>query len=729
MGVVQFYTASLIAGLLYAASAASTHANETSQPAVKTIIFSGSQYYPPLEWTTEDGSAQGFISDLERAMADVTDHQADIQLMQWNAALQAVLTGDADAVPLIASERRSAQFDFTQPFFYVAHAIFARNDGPQFTSLEQLANRRVAVARGAYAEDQFVATDYNVELVFARDELNCLEVVTQRLADACVEVATTSRALIEHYDLPLQLTSPPFWPQPYAFGVRKGNTELLDLLNSQLAHLVVTGKYQQLSERWASELEWQQPSLLEQVKDLAWLISALLVATLAVASWGWLLRREVQAKTAELSDELKISKNLQQQVAYAATHDDLTGLLNRKAFFDIINNQLPLDAQQRLTIVVVKIANIDSIITTFGYTSAVNTVKHFAQRLQRVQSATHAHFGSGLFGVITSEPLSIALLVEQLATSQDISWNDIEPSPVYGVASLTQSDSEQIDAAELVRHALTALAHARKRRIPFFEYTQRIEPNAEQLQLLDEFHKVGCKQFVLHYQQQLSLNSDGRHHIEALIRWQHPSLGLISPNRFIPMLEKSGGIRKVTRWVILEAVKKLVWFQRLGIEVVISVNITSHDLVDDFFVPFVRDDIPESLRDHLIFEVTERELFDNPDKARSAMLELSSMGIRCSVDDFGTGYSTLSYLHDLAVDEVKLDRLFVSQICHNERSFKIVKSTIELAHELGLTVVAEGVEDDATMARLAELNCDRIQGFLIAKPVPEETLDIVVTRN
>lgn len=260
--------------------------------------------------------------------------------------------------------------------------------------------------------------------------------------------------------------------------------------------------------------------------------------------------------------------------------------------------------------------------------------------------------------------------------------------------------------------------YAERKRILVADYNPDIEPDSRNLKLLSDFYKVGCDQFVLHYQPQIDVQTGTITNVEALIRWQHPTLGMVSPYLFIPLLEESGNINKVTRWVISEVIRFINNHKSQTDNIKFSVNITTRDLVDDSFIEFVREVVEDLETNSLIFEITESELLEEKDKAKWVMLELESMGISCAADDFGSGYSSLSYLNDLSVDEVKLDRSFIASLHKNDRTLKIVSSTIELAHALGLVVVAEGVEDLKTYQVLSDLKCDRIQGYLISKPVP-----------
>jgi len=251
-----------------------------------------------------------------------------------------------------------------------------------------------------------------------------------------------------------------------------------------------------------------------------------------------------------------------------------------------------------------------------------------------------------------------------------------------------------------------------------------IEPNNINLRLVSDFQRVECSQLVLHYQPQFSLSSQRITHVEALIRWQHPELGLLPPLQFIPILEESGGIEKVTRWVVSETVRLL---QKTEASFSISLNITTRDLVNDDFCAFVQRQMRELDASRLVFEVTETGIFEDSGRAQQNIKALHALGIQFAVDDFGTGYSSLSYLNEIAFQEVKIDRSFVSKLLTTNRAKAIVRSTVQLAKELGLNVVAEGVEDKATLDSLASFGVDRIQGYYIAKPMPEEQLSAYIS--
>ncbi|ACV27594.1 EAL domain-containing protein [Kangiella koreensis] len=686
-----------------------------------SIIFVGSEYYPPFESLSADKQPEGFITDIQYAMSKADGTNVEVKLMRWEDALQEVQNGRADAVALIASKERSEHYDFTEPFYYVAHGLFIHTNTKEVDSLEDMQGQKVAVVKGAYAKSNIENANYDVELVLADSELECLELVSAKEVYACVEVIITTKRLTEKYELNVKLAGPPFWPRPYAFGVKKGNTKLQEELQNQLAQIIVDGTYSDIYKKWDSQIEWKPQSFWKSFGQLSWLMGFLLVILTVVFVLNTLLRRKVMHKTKQLERELKSSRDLQKKFVFNATHDSTTKLLNRKALFELLDEKIKYSFihHDELFVIAIRITNVVSIISVFGYRKAIDIVVSVAKKLSKFDQALSAHFGDGVFIVSTKNQSDVDSIIQVLGDHSDLDSNQIYPVPVIGVFEFGGSpDGNLPRSSELVRKAITAMNYAERKRILVADYNPDIEPDRRNLQLLSDFYKVGCDQFVLHYQAQIDVDLEIITHVEALIRWMHPTLGLVSPYLFIPLLEESGNINKVTRWVIQEVIRFINGHKPQTDNIKFSVNITTRDLIDDSFIEFVRKAVKDLETNSLIFEVTESELLEEKDKAKWVMLELESLGISCAADDFGTGYSSLSYLNELSINEVKLDRSFIASLHKSDRAYKIVSSTIELAHALGLVVVAEGVEDRETYQVLSDLECDRIQGYLISKPVP-----------
>jgi EAL domain-containing protein (putative c-di-GMP-specific phosphodiesterase class I) len=245
------------------------------------------------------------------------------------------------------------------------------------------------------------------------------------------------------------------------------------------------------------------------------------------------------------------------------------------------------------------------------------------------------------------------------------------------------------------------------------------------LSLLGELRQaVEGRQLRLYYQPKVSLTSGNVSAVEALVRWIHPERGMVSPAEFIPFAEHTGYIKVLTRWVLEEAVRQCAEWLSTGMRLEISVNISARDLMSRELPDLVRGllftyRVPPTL---LCLEITESGFMEDPVFARTVLEQLSGLGIKLSIDDYGTGYSSLSYIMQLPVQELKIDRSFIASMVANADISTIVRSTIELGHNLGLKVVAEGVESIEDWNLLARLGCDDAQGFYMSPPIDAEAL-------
>jgi EAL domain-containing protein (putative c-di-GMP-specific phosphodiesterase class I) len=243
----------------------------------------------------------------------------------------------------------------------------------------------------------------------------------------------------------------------------------------------------------------------------------------------------------------------------------------------------------------------------------------------------------------------------------------------------------------------------------------------EHLSLLSDLRRaVAEDELVLHFQPKLDLRRNQIVGVEALVRWQHPERGLLPPSEFLPFAEQTGTITHLTSWVAENTLRQCGEWRAAGLSLHVSLNVSSRDLLER--------DLPDRLgaaaRQHgvppacVVIEVTESALMEDPQRAQQTLLELKQQRFRIAIDDYGTGYSSLAYLQRLHCDELKLDRSFVMDVAIRAKDAAIVRSTVDLGHSLGLTVVAEGVESEAVIQKLRELGCDIAQGFEISRPIP-----------
>ena len=257
-----------------------------------------------------------------------------------------------------------------------------------------------------------------------------------------------------------------------------------------------------------------------------------------------------------------------------------------------------------------------------------------------------------------------------------------------------------------------------------FDPTQD-QHSPRRLALLGELRRaIEQRQLLLHYQPKVDTHSGQILGVEALVRWQHPTHGLIPPGEFIPLAERTGLIEPLTHFVLDAALHQCRDWRQAGHELSVAVNLSARRLLDLDFPDEVAAtlatwEIPARL---LVVEITESTIMADPTHAMQILGRLNQMGVQLSIDDFGTGYSSMAYLKNLPVHELKIDRSFVGQMTTDSRDAVIVRSTVDLGRNLGLRVVAEGVEDQATWQALAALGCDAVQGYYISRPVPAEDL-------
>lgn len=683
------------------------------------VVFSGSATYPPHQWLDEDGEAQGFVVDLENMLARRGGTEAEHLLVPWEQALQAVTSGEADAVALFLSEERNKQFDFTEPFYYVPHGIFVDDDNSLLGSLGDLDGRRVAVVDGSYAEKRLSRSHPGIELIHVGTERACLASVDSQDADACVEATHIGRQYADEFDI--TQTSAPFWPRPYVFGVRKGNHELVDWLNQQLTLAIADGAYGEVYYRWKPELEREEATFSESLRKVTWV--ALPFSLMAIFGWcfSWYLKRVVASRTRQLTQELAERRKLQDELTWRAEHDCLTGLYSREKFIADLDVFLASENGRPSTVVLIRLLNLEQIILMFSYQAGHDLMKRFGERLEAMDFRQVSHFGSGVFAAVLDQKIRYQNIVDHMTETFELDSISLDAQVVMGV-SINQADG-LIDAEEMVRRTMTAFSAASKKGKTWLIYGPELEPDPNDLFLLQEFRRNSTRDMFLVYQPKLDLTTGYIQGAEALLRWNSPEQGVVSPERFIPLLEQSGLVTEVTHWVVEKAWCALDRLQVHERSFGISVNIAARDLMPGSGLVGLVEEMQSIRKSHRIcLELTETSVIEDYSHAYDILDFLRSSNVSCAVDDFGTGYASLSYLSKLPIDEVKLDQVFIKDMMRNKQNYSIVASTISLAHKLNLTVTAEGVEDMETLKALSDMGCDTAQGYVISRPVPESKL-------
>jgi diguanylate cyclase (GGDEF)-like protein/PAS domain S-box-containing protein len=426
---------------------------------------------------------------------------------------------------------------------------------------------------------------------------------------------------------------------------------------------------------------------------------------------------------------------------HRALHDDLTGLPNQTLFMDRLNRELAFAerANESRAVLLVDLDKFGVINDRLGRQRGDAVLQAVAGRLRGAMrdADTVGQTGSDSFGILPSgesdvgAAAAIAWKVREVFDHPFLITGDsIDVNASIGIALFPQ-DGPSSDA--IMRRARLAVGQAKSSGEGLAVFA--IDPEdqtARRLTLLNDL-RVGIarNELILHYQPKVDLTGGLRTTgVEALVRWQHPTGGLLMPAEFMPEAEESELIEPLTKWVLNEAVRQQSLWSDAGIDLTMAVNVSAHSLTQHSDLPDTVAGLTEAWGvspGRLTIEVTENAVI-NSDMTHVLEL-LRAMGERLSIDDFGTGHSSLAYLQNLTVDEIKIDRSFVMNLCTVRGDATIVRSTIELAHNLGLTVVAEGIEEEAALQILVDDGCDIGQGYFFSRPCPAEELTAWLTES
>ena len=433
----------------------------------------------------------------------------------------------------------------------------------------------------------------------------------------------------------------------------------------------------------------------------------------------------------EMQEGLEASQNrTHAALEFQAMHDALTGLPNRNLLMDRLAQAIR-SAQRGHHCLALMLADLDhfkEINDTLGHPDGDLVLQQAAERMRRVvrESDTVARLGGDEFAFLLptandAQAMRIAAKVMQAFEQPfEIEGNAFTLSVSIGI-SVFPGHGE--DGATLMRRADVAMYAAKRGQRGRALYEREYDRHGmRHLAFRNDLRAaLAGDQMMLCYQPVVDLSTGAVTGVEALARWRHPARGLLYPDDFIPLAERMGLIKDLTLWVIDAAAGDCREWAALGLELRVAINLSAHNL-HDAELPQIVERLISGQPARLRLEVTESAVMPGPSRALEALNRLSAQGVRISIDDFGTGYSSLSYLKQLPVDELKIDKSFVTGMVHDSDDAVIVRSTIDLAHNIGLRVVAEGVEDQATYELLQAMHCDAVQGYYLSRPVPAREL-------
>ncbi len=431
---------------------------------------------------------------------------------------------------------------------------------------------------------------------------------------------------------------------------------------------------------------------------------------------------------------LSVSRRLRHQVKvnkFLAEHDGLTELPNRSLFHTMAEEAVE-HGQQTATNTALGIIDLDrfkEVNDTLGHRSGDEVLTKLARRLAdstRPKDVV-ARLGGDEFGIILREVTDAEEAFQRLRT---VIEHEVEvsglPLSIESSIGFVVAPEHGVDVGDLLQYADVAMYHAKVQHAGVMRYDpEQDHYDAANLELIGSFRNaIEAGELVLHYQPKQTLEHGQVQAVEALVRWQHPTLGLLYPDRFIPLVEQTDLIDRLTEWVLTKALLDMRDLGDQWSDLSVAVNVSARSLNRPSFAGQIIDtlrslDMPSS---RLVIEITETALLTDPARALVVLAEIGAAGMKVSLDDFGIGQTSLGYLSSLPVDELKIDKSFVTDMLENPAHAAIVRSVVELGHNLSLEVVGEGVETNEVLTALRATGCDTAQGFYLARPMPADAL-------
>ncbi len=434
-------------------------------------------------------------------------------------------------------------------------------------------------------------------------------------------------------------------------------------------------------------------------------------------------------QTKELRDK---ADSFEKQARHNVTHDLLTDLPNKELFYDRVEQAILSKGgdNEMLSILLIEVENYKQISDTLGRNGSDSLIKQVSVRLKSAFSApaTIARIDSNIFSLlltgVESKQGVLAMAESIHRVLEESFFVDKVKLSTHTNIGIVHFPDHGGDVDTLVQRAGIALYVAQNSNKGYALYDSSYDAHSpKQLTLMSELNQaIERGELELYYQPKVDLRENRISGAEALVRWNHPRHGLLSPDQFVPLMERTRMIQSLTQWVMKEGMTQSAQWEKEGLQICVSINLSAKDLNNPELPDLIaglkgRTEVnPECM----LLEITESSIMTNPETALEIINRIDQMGFHFSIDDYGTGYSSLSYLKRMPLKELKIDRSFVEDILTDESDAVIVNATINLAHNLGLQVTAEGVSDIEVLKQLKREGCDVVQGYLIGKPMPAE---------
>ncbi len=432
--------------------------------------------------------------------------------------------------------------------------------------------------------------------------------------------------------------------------------------------------------------------------------------------------------------DVTVGKRYQQKLEHISLHDSLTGLPNRANIYQEIEHFYAKEGDALGALLFIDLDRFKEINDTLGHQVGDRLLQLIGPRIKSEMSeinGTVARMGGDEFAIflpsIRNQQHAV-VFAHCILDALRLEFNlDVFCAEISASIGIVLAPTQAKDVNELMRFADVAMYHAKEQMSGIAVYKPEIDPHSpKRLAMMSELGRaIREDQLCLYYQPKVNLETKTFYGFEALLRWNHPELGFVPPNDFIPIAEVTSLIHPLTAWVLEKSIAQCCLWHSQGLNVSVAVNLSARNLLDENMPKLVRTllqkyNLPASV---LELEITESSIMTDPTRALRVLQQLHELGAQLSIDDFGTGYSSLAYLKKLPVQTLKIDYSFIRNMLEDRQDELIVESTIHLAHSLSLKVVAEGVENAALIDRLTRMGCDEAQGYHIGRPMALAQID------
>ena len=528
----------------------------------------------------------------------------------------------------------------------------------------------------------------------------------------------------------------------YGPAVLKSNEELLNLLEDGLEQIRKNKTYDKIYKKWFGEdVNYSKMIFIIYKNEILIGILSILLIFLFLYVYNKRLQKEVSKRTIELEQANEDLIKHQKEIYNLAYYDSITSLPNRLYFVEELNSIYDNieDRTDGFGILFLDIDRFKHINDTLGHNVGDYILKLLGMRLSKLvkEGDVIARVGGDEYFILINninddEIITLTKsILEDFKKPYYIRDYELYLTTSIGIAYYPDGG---LDAQSLIKNADLALYKAKDLGgNSYYIYGKEIESKGfEKMMLLNLLrHAVESNQLTLHYQPQIDIITEEIIGLEALVRWNHPEKGLLYPDQFIPLAEETGLIIQMGEWILMKACMEAKEWIDKGNDIVMSVNISAKQFQNREFINEVLDVLKKSKINpkSLTLEITETIAISDMEHTLSILNKLKELGIGVSIDDFGTGYSSFSYLNEMNVNELKIDRSFIWDIEKNNKNKMISNTIIILAKQLGLKVTAEGVENLEQLTILKEMECDIAQGYHFSKPVPKEKIDEMLNKK